>query len=80
MDVSATSADPIGRLVYFTLEREKVRIAKEAGAAKPWTLDPILQANRFCNIRREESRRRSWHGLARTPTSRICGSPRRWRG
>jgi 5-hmdU DNA kinase-like protein len=54
MDVSATSDDPIGRLVYWVLEREKVRIAKESGAPKPWTDDVILQANRFCNVRRED--------------------------
>jgi hypothetical protein len=56
MDVSATSADPIGRLVYWACERERIRVAKEAGAPKPWTLDVILQNNRFCNIRREDDK------------------------
>jgi 5-hmdU DNA kinase, helical domain len=60
MDISATSDDPIGRLVYWVLERERIRIAKKAGAPKPWTLDPILQANRFCNIRREDDPVTQW--------------------
>jgi 5-hmdU DNA kinase-like protein len=60
MDVSATNDDPIGRLVYFVLERERVRIAKEAGAPKPWTLDPILQNNRFCNVKREDDAVTIW--------------------
>lgn len=60
MDVSATSEDAVGRLIYFVCEREKVRLAKKAGEPKPWTLDPILQSNRFCNVRREDDPVTEW--------------------
>jgi hypothetical protein len=58
--VSATSANPIGRLVYFACERESVRKAKEAGLPKPWTDNPIIQAGRFCNVRREDDAVTKW--------------------
>jgi hypothetical protein len=58
--VSATSDDPIGRLVYFTCERENVRKAKEAGLPKPWSENPIIQTGRFCNIRREDDSVSKW--------------------
>jgi hypothetical protein len=60
MLVNAASNDPIGRLVYFTCERENVRKAKEAGLPKPWTKNPIIQTSRFCNIRREDDVVTKW--------------------
>jgi hypothetical protein len=58
--IGPASEDPIGRLIYFVREREKVRVAKEAGQPKPWTNDPILQSGRFCNIRRENDTVTRW--------------------
>lgn len=43
-------------LVDFIMERERVRMAKEAGKPKPWTDDPILQQYRFCNVRRNDDK------------------------
>lgn len=37
----------------FCAERHKIYIKKSRGLPKPWTLDPILQSSRFCNIYRE---------------------------
>lgn len=41
---------------YMILEREAIRIQKEAGAERPWTEDPVLHTFRFCNVRREDDR------------------------
>jgi hypothetical protein len=60
IEVGATSDDPIGRLVYFVCERERVRIAKESGQPRPWTQDRVLQTGRFCNIRREDDPVTKW--------------------
>jgi hypothetical protein len=47
-------------LVKFIKEREKVRVAKEAGKQQPWTKDSILASYRFCNVRREDDRVTRW--------------------
>ena len=44
----------------FAHRREAVRLAKEAGQPKPWTDDPILQNNRFCNVHREDDATTVW--------------------
>jgi DNA polymerase I-like protein with 3'-5' exonuclease and polymerase domains len=41
-------------------EREKIRIAKESGAAPPWTYDEILREGSFCNVCREHDRTTVW--------------------
>ena len=46
--------------LYFTWEREAIRIARENGFEKPWTIDPILEKYRFCNIRRKDDRVTKW--------------------
>lgn len=50
----------IGDLLHWIKEREKVRIRKEAGYAAPWSLDPILQTTRFCNVHREDDKVTKW--------------------
>jgi hypothetical protein len=52
--------EPMDRFLYFIKERERVRILKEGGAAKPWTDDEILQQYRFCNIRRMDDKVSKW--------------------
>lgn len=52
--------DPMERLIYWIREREKVRLAKEAGNPKPWTDDEILQKFKFCNVRRMDDRVSRW--------------------
>jgi len=40
----------------FVLERERIRVRKEAGHVPPWTKDPVLATYRFCNVRRNDDR------------------------
>lgn len=44
----------------FILERERIRVKKEAGKPRPWTKDPILDKYRFCNVRREDDAVTRW--------------------
>jgi len=47
--------------IDFILERERIRLAKEAGHPRSlWTKDPILGTYRFCNVRREDDRVTRW--------------------
>jgi hypothetical protein len=39
-------------LRYWIAEREEIRRRREAGKPWPWTDDPILKDNRFCNVSR----------------------------
>lgn len=50
----------VNDLVRFIIERDAVRIAKEAGKPRPWTKDPILDKYRFCNVRREDDAVTKW--------------------
>lgn len=47
-------------LVMWMLERDRIRAAKEAGAPKPWTADPLLRDYRWCNVRRMDDRVSRW--------------------
>lgn len=40
-------------LFAFIKERHSIYTKRQAGRKKPWTLDPILQRYRFCNVYRE---------------------------
>jgi DNA polymerase I-like protein with 3'-5' exonuclease and polymerase domains len=46
--------------LYWIEEREKVRVAKEAGEPPPWSEDSIFQRERFCNVERERDRITVW--------------------
>lgn len=50
----------VAEFANFITEREHIRILKEGGAPHPWTLDPILQSYRFCNVRREHDSVTKW--------------------
>jgi hypothetical protein len=51
---------PHERQLDFIVEREAVRIKKEAGKSWPWTADPIIREWSFCNVRRESDRVTIW--------------------
>jgi DNA polymerase I len=53
-------ATNVGDLLYWIEEREAIRVRKESGAARPWTDDPILHNESFCNVRREDDRATRW--------------------
>lgn len=55
-----SEAPYIADLLHWINEREKVRVRKEAGYAAPWSLDPILQTTRFCNVHREDDKVTKW--------------------
>jgi len=42
--------DPLRR---FMMKRHNIYLKRDAGEAKPWTDDPVLQRYRFCNVYRE---------------------------
>ena len=44
----------------YAVERENIRISKDAGWDGPWTEDPILQRFRFCNVFREDDKTTRW--------------------
>lgn len=58
--MSSFSGNAQETLVYWCRERERVRLAKEAGEPKPWSSDSIFQRTYFCNIRREDDRVTKW--------------------
>jgi hypothetical protein len=65
MNLDPTNLDAC---VYWVLEREQIRLAKEGGAPWPWTDDPILKKYRFCCVRREDDRVTEWiHDYIREP-------------
>lgn len=47
-------------LCYWIVERETIRVLKSQGDNKPWTQDPILRDNRFCNVRRMDDKVSQW--------------------
>ena len=46
--------------VPWAVEREKIRERRETGEPGPWTIDPILQKYRFCNVCREDDKTTRW--------------------
>lgn len=48
---------------YWITEREKIRAAKESGAKRPWTKDPIMESFKFCNVKREDDFVTRWFAL-----------------
>lgn len=46
----------------FVEERERIRVKKESGKARPWTDDELLSTYHFCNVRRADDRVTKWIG------------------
>lgn len=51
---------PMGRLLYWIKERQRISIRKANGDPKPWTDDEILQNYRFCNVKRIDDKVSWW--------------------
>lgn len=48
-------------LLYWVKERDRMRLRKEVdGAPPPWTDDPIMANNRWCNVHREDDKVTRW--------------------
>ena len=43
-------------LAYWIIERDNIRIRREAGQPPPWTKDPLMANVRYCNVRREDDK------------------------
>lgn len=66
-------------LVYWMLERDRIRAKKEAGQPKPWTQDPLLRDYRWCNVRRLDDRVSQWlfehwYNAAWSPEQLLCAA------
>lgn len=52
--------DKFETFCYFILEREAIRVSKEAGHPWPWSSDKVFDDTYFCNIRREDDPVTKW--------------------
>ena len=50
------SSATVAGFKYFILERETIRMKKEAGAEKPWSYDEVLTTTKFTNIYRQDDK------------------------
>jgi alpha-glutamyl/putrescinyl thymine pyrophosphorylase clade 1 len=50
----------VEELVYWMVERELMRMRKEAGGPPPYSRDPIMAHTRFTNVRREDDKVTRW--------------------
>lgn len=48
------------QMVYWIIERENIRLKKEAGDPAPWSSNPVMQETYFCNINREDDTVTRW--------------------
>jgi hypothetical protein len=60
LGVSAAVIDSELRFLNFMVRREALRLKKESGAPWPWSSDPILNAFKFTNVKREDDRTTRW--------------------
>ena len=47
-------------IAKYMVERQSILLRRRQGLPGPWTTDPILQNNRFCNVFREDDRVTIW--------------------
>jgi hypothetical protein len=49
-------ADPVRAFFDWCVEREAIRVRREAGQPPPWSHDPVFQKGRFLNVFREDDK------------------------
>ncbi len=49
-------ADPVKAFFDWCIERDAIRVRREAGEPPPWSQDPIFQKGRFLNVFREDDK------------------------
>lgn len=64
------------RFADFIIERHEIWRRRASGQQAPWTNDPILQSNRFCNVYRELDKETRW--IAANWRSPNKGDPELW--
>lgn len=47
-------------LLYWMKERDAIRVKKESGLPRPWSMDPVFKTTYFCNVRREDDKVTKW--------------------
>lgn len=50
----------VKQFAAFMVARQQVLLRRKAGLPAPWTDDPVLRDNRFCNVFREDDRVTIW--------------------
>lgn len=60
IDTGRFVPERIEEWAYWITEREAVRSKKAAGKTPPWTKDPVIAGNRFCNVRRMDDKVSIW--------------------
>jgi hypothetical protein len=81
IDTGRFVPERIAEWAYWIIERDRVRAAKAAGKRPPWTTDPVIAGNRFCNVRRMDDKVSIWmlenwfrsDGYAQPRTALIAG-------
>ena len=48
--------DPVRAFFDWCIEREAIRVRREAGKPPPWSQDPVFQKSRFLNVFREDDK------------------------
>ena len=61
---------------YFANERERIRIKKDGGFPRPWSVDPVLSTYKFCNVFRRDDRVSRW--LIKNWYEPNVGHPNLW--
>jgi len=49
-------ADPVKVFFDWCIEREAIRVRREAGKLPPWSQDPVFQKGRFLDVFREDDK------------------------
>ena len=49
-------ADPVRAFFDWCIEREAIRVRREAGQPPPWSQEPVFQQGRFLNVFREDDK------------------------
>jgi hypothetical protein len=59
-DDPAVFTERVAELARYMEERQGILRKRQQGLPRPWTEDPILRDNRFCNVYREDDRVTIW--------------------
>lgn len=60
-------------LSYWINERYSIKLRKESGVPRPWTIDPAMEIPRYCNVHREDDRVTKW--IAKNWRNKNVGDP-----
>jgi alpha-glutamyl/putrescinyl thymine pyrophosphorylase clade 1 len=58
--VDMSNMKHVDKFFSYARERYRIYLRRQTGRPRPWTSDPILQENPFCNVFREDDRTTVW--------------------